>query len=78
MALILKVFALTVVLLVFLHSGADSLSRDDFPNDFVFGASTSAYQVPLSLSPFLVFSALAIPFFTSDHYNTEILISSLY
>ncbi|CAK8541953.1 unnamed protein product [Lathyrus sativus] len=43
MAFALKLIVL-VILLLFSYS-ADSLSRDDFPSDFVFGASTSAYQV---------------------------------
>ncbi|XP_058761949.1 beta-glucosidase 11-like [Vicia villosa] len=38
-------FSLTVLVVVLLLPGAYSLSRDDFPSDFVFGASTSAYQV---------------------------------
>lgn len=53
MALILKVFALNVavvVLLVILLPSAYGLSRDEFPSDFVFGASTSAYQVCSFLS----------------------------
>nr|XP_027186220.1 beta-glucosidase 10-like isoform X2 [Cicer arietinum] len=41
MVVILKIFALLVVII----PNAYSLSRDDFPSDFVFGASTSAYQV---------------------------------
>ncbi|XP_024625896.2 beta-glucosidase 11 [Medicago truncatula] len=51
MALILKVLALkellnvAVVLLVILLPSAYGLSRDEFPSYFVFGASTSAYQV---------------------------------
>ncbi|XP_045795327.1 beta-glucosidase 11-like [Trifolium pratense] len=54
MALILKIFALTelltiatvlVVIILLLPGTAYSLSRDEFPSDFVFGASTSAYQV---------------------------------
>jgi len=53
MALILKVFALltsAVVLLVILLPSAYGLSRNEFPSDFVFGASTSAYQVCSFLS----------------------------
>ncbi|PNX95286.1 beta-glucosidase 11-like protein, partial [Trifolium pratense] len=55
MALILKIFALTelltiatvlVVIILLLPGTAYSLSRDEFPSDFVFGASTSAYQSP--------------------------------
>ncbi|XP_057437050.1 beta-glucosidase 11-like [Lotus japonicus] len=46
---ILKAFGLTELLaaavLVAVLPGADTLSRDDFPSEFVFGASTSAYQV---------------------------------
>ncbi|KAL5058139.1 hypothetical protein RYX36_029743 [Vicia faba] len=38
-------FAWTVLVVVFLLPGAYSLSRDEFPSHFVFGASTSAYQV---------------------------------
>ncbi|KAJ1381197.1 Glycoside hydrolase family 1 [Sesbania bispinosa] len=53
MALILKVFALTeliaATLLVAVFPGAYTLSRDDFPADFVFGASTSAYQEDVQL-----------------------------
>ncbi|XP_073226950.1 hydroxyisourate hydrolase-like [Cicer arietinum] len=41
MVLTLKIFALLVVII----PNAYSLSIDDFPSDFVFGASTSAYQV---------------------------------
>ncbi|XP_027186221.1 beta-glucosidase 11-like isoform X2 [Cicer arietinum] len=41
MVLILKIFAVLVAII----PNAYSLSRDDFPSDFVFGASTSAYQV---------------------------------
>ncbi|XP_061366410.1 beta-glucosidase 11-like isoform X2 [Gastrolobium bilobum] len=44
MGLMLKVFALTAVLIALLPS-AYTFTRDDFPSDFVFGASTSAYQV---------------------------------
>ncbi|XP_061350583.1 beta-glucosidase 11-like isoform X2 [Gastrolobium bilobum] len=40
----LKVFALTTVLVSVLPS-AYTFTRYDFPSDFVFGASTSAYQV---------------------------------
>ncbi|CAL5192323.1 unnamed protein product [Lathyrus oleraceus] len=43
MAFVLTVFV--VVILVLFSWSADSLSRDEFPSDFVFGASTSAYQV---------------------------------
>lgn len=56
MALILKVLALkellnvAVVLLVILLPSAYGLSRDEFPSYFVFGASTSAYQVCSFLS----------------------------
>ncbi|TKY65811.1 Beta-glucosidase 11 [Spatholobus suberectus] len=45
MALMLKVFAVIELVLVIVHPGAHALSRDEFPSDFVFGASTSAYQV---------------------------------
>ncbi|KEH23192.1 putative beta-glucosidase [Medicago truncatula] len=50
MALILKNFSLTelltaaAVLVVILFSSAYSLNKDEFPSDFVFGVSTSAYQ----------------------------------
>ncbi|KAK7373949.1 hypothetical protein VNO80_07371 [Phaseolus coccineus] len=43
--LMLKVFAVIELVLVIVHHGAHALSRDQFPPDFVFGASTSAYQV---------------------------------
>ncbi|CAJ1806676.1 unnamed protein product [Sphenostylis stenocarpa] len=45
MDLILKVLAVVELVLVIVHPGAHALSRDEFPSDFVFGASTSAYQV---------------------------------
>ncbi|KAK7373948.1 hypothetical protein VNO80_07370 [Phaseolus coccineus] len=45
MLLMLKVFAVTELVLVIVHRGAHALSRDQFPPDFVFGASTSAYQI---------------------------------
>ncbi|KAJ7961780.1 Beta-glucosidase [Quillaja saponaria] len=40
----LKLF-LGITLLALTVFAADNFSRDDFPSDFVFGASTSAYQV---------------------------------
>ncbi|KAL2337100.1 hypothetical protein Fmac_011546 [Flemingia macrophylla] len=45
LSLMLKVVAVIELVLVILHPGSHALSRDDFPPDFVFGASTSAYQV---------------------------------
>ncbi|XP_020235716.1 beta-glucosidase 11 isoform X2 [Cajanus cajan] len=45
LSLMLKVFAVIELVLVILHHGAHALSRDDFPPEFVFGASTAAYQV---------------------------------
>ncbi|TKY65810.1 Hydroxyisourate hydrolase [Spatholobus suberectus] len=45
MRLMLKVFALIQLLLVALLPAAHTLHRNEFPPDFVFGASTSAYQV---------------------------------
>ncbi|XP_047181504.1 beta-glucosidase 11-like [Vigna umbellata] len=46
MKLMLKVFALAqILLLVALFPAAHALHRDEFPPEFVFGASTSAYQV---------------------------------
>lgn len=51
MQLMLKVFALAQIsLLVALFPAAHALHRDEFPPEFVFGASTSAYQVLLSFS----------------------------
>ncbi|CAL2265818.1 unnamed protein product [Prunus armeniaca] len=41
----LKVSLLLCFLLINLSSGTDDFSRDDFPPGFVFGASSSAYQV---------------------------------
>jgi len=65
MQLMVKVFALVQILLVALFPAAHALRRDEFPKEFVFGASTSAYQVLLSLS-------LIIPFhlspFSSRHF----------
>ena len=65
MKLMVKVFALVQILLVALFPAAHALRRDEFPPEFVFGASTSAYQVLLSLS-------LITPFhlspFTSRHF----------
>jgi len=45
MDLILKVFAVIELVLVIVHPSVHALSRDEFPPDFVFGASDSAYQV---------------------------------
>ncbi|KAG5010016.1 hypothetical protein AAZX31_07G142400 [Glycine max] len=45
MRLMLKVFAVIKLVLVIVHPSAHALSRDEFPPDFVFGASSSAYQV---------------------------------
>ncbi|BAT84080.1 hypothetical protein VIGAN_04135200 [Vigna angularis var. angularis] len=45
MRLVLKVFAVVELVLLIVHPGAQAFSRDQFPRDFVFGASTSAYQV---------------------------------
>ncbi|XP_068487272.1 beta-glucosidase 11-like isoform X1 [Phaseolus vulgaris] len=45
MDLILKVFAVIELVLLMVHPSAHALSRDEFPPDFVFGASASAYQV---------------------------------
>jgi len=65
MQLMMKVFALLQIFLVALFPAAHALRRDEFPPEFVFGASTSAYQVLLSLS-------LIIPFhlspFTTTHF----------
>ncbi|RDX98302.1 Beta-glucosidase 11, partial [Mucuna pruriens] len=41
----LKVFAVIELVWVIVQPSAHALSRDEFPPDFVFGASTSAYQV---------------------------------
>nr|KYP46692.1 Hydroxyisourate hydrolase [Cajanus cajan] len=41
----LKVFGLLQLLLVAFIPSVNTLHRDEFPPDFVFGASTSAYQV---------------------------------
>jgi len=65
MQLMVKVFALLQILFVALFPAVHALRRDEFPPEFVFGASTSAYQVHLSLS-------LIIPFhlspFTTTHF----------
>ncbi|XP_068487271.1 beta-glucosidase 11-like [Phaseolus vulgaris] len=45
MLLMMKVFALLQIFLVALFPAAHALRRDQFPPEFVFGASTSAYQV---------------------------------
>ncbi|QCE11947.1 beta-glucosidase 11-like [Vigna unguiculata] len=45
MRLMMKVFAVIGLVLLIVHPGTHALSRDQFPPDFVFGASTSAYQV---------------------------------
>jgi len=45
----MKVFAVIGLVLLIVHPGTHALSRDQFPPDFVFGASTSAYQVLLCL-----------------------------
>ncbi|KAG4400878.1 hypothetical protein GLYMA_07G151900v4 [Glycine max] len=45
MCSMLKVFAVIELVLLIVYPGAHGLSRDDFPPGFVFGASTSAYQV---------------------------------
>ncbi|XP_017407301.1 beta-glucosidase 11 isoform X2 [Vigna angularis] len=45
MRFMLKVFAVVELVLLIVHPGAQALSRHQFPRDFVFGASTSAYQV---------------------------------
>jgi hypothetical protein len=59
MALIqlLAAAAVLVVIILLLPETAYSLRRDEFPSDFVFGASTSAYQVcsSLCLFQFLMF-----------------------
>lgn len=62
MRLVLKVFAVVELVLLIVHPGAQALSRDEFPRDFVFGASTSAYQVLLSPS-LSVFHTLHCPSF---------------
>jgi len=49
MRLMMKVFAVIGLVLLIVHPAAHALSRDQFPPDFVFGASTSAYQVLLCL-----------------------------
>jgi len=46
----MKAFGLAQILLVALFPAVHALHRDEFPPEFVFGASTSAYQVLLSLS----------------------------
>ena len=56
----LKVFAVIELVLLIVYPGAHGLSRDDFPPGFVFGASTSAYQVHVSLSQFVNFSMSTI------------------
>ena len=63
--LMLKVFAVIELVLLIVHPCAYALSRDQFPPDFVFGASTSAYQVLLSpfLSFFTLFTVIVFPFF---------------
>ncbi|CAJ1806589.1 unnamed protein product [Sphenostylis stenocarpa] len=45
MVLMLKVLAVTELVFLIVHPRVHALSRDQFPPDFVFGASTSAYQV---------------------------------
>ncbi|ESW12260.1 hypothetical protein PHAVU_008G097700 [Phaseolus vulgaris] len=45
MQLMVKVFALLQILFVALFPAVHALRRDEFPPEFVFGASTSAYQV---------------------------------
>ncbi|CAJ1806768.1 unnamed protein product [Sphenostylis stenocarpa] len=45
MVLMLKVLAVIELVFLIVHPGVHALSRDQFPPDFVFGASTSAYQV---------------------------------
>ncbi|XP_027928105.1 beta-glucosidase 11-like isoform X1 [Vigna unguiculata] len=45
MRLMMKVFAVIGLVLLIVHPGTHALSRDQFPPDFVFGASTSAYQL---------------------------------
>ncbi|KAK7373946.1 hypothetical protein VNO80_07368 [Phaseolus coccineus] len=45
MDLILNVFVVVELVLLIVHPTAHALSRDEFPPDFVFGASASAYQV---------------------------------
>ncbi|KAK7373944.1 hypothetical protein VNO80_07366 [Phaseolus coccineus] len=45
MQLMVKVFALLQIFLVALFPAAHALRREEFPQEFVFGASTSAYQV---------------------------------
>ncbi|XP_019460565.1 PREDICTED: beta-glucosidase 11-like isoform X1 [Lupinus angustifolius] len=42
---ILKIFALVVFVGVFLLPNVHTYTREDFPHDFVFGSSTSAYQI---------------------------------
>lgn len=40
-------FVLSIsVVIVLATSHIDAFTRDDFPEDFLFGAATSAYQVP--------------------------------
>ncbi|KAK8466455.1 hypothetical protein PHAVU_008G097100 [Phaseolus vulgaris] len=41
----MKVLAVIELVLLIVHHCAHALSRDQFPPDFVFGASTSAYQI---------------------------------
>jgi len=68
MALILMNFAMNelltaaAVLLVILLPSAYSLNKDEFPSDFVFGVSTSAYQVCSSLSFFSIPNVMALHF----------------
>jgi hypothetical protein len=68
MALILKNFSmnelLTVaaVLLAILLPCAYSLNKDEFPSDFVFGVSTSAYQVCSSLFFFSIPNVMLLHF----------------
>ncbi|KAK8466452.1 hypothetical protein PHAVU_008G097000 [Phaseolus vulgaris] len=43
--LMMKVLTVIELVLLIVHHCAHALSRDQFPPDFVFGASTSAYQI---------------------------------
>jgi len=60
--LMMKVLTVIELVLLIVHHCAHALSRDQFPPDFVFGASTSAYQVLLSAFPsfFILFTALVL------------------
>lgn len=39
-----------MILMCFLYTLGDSVSRDDFPDEFVFGTASSAFQVLIHFS----------------------------